>query len=119
MTPNSPLILFDGVCNLCNGAVQFIIKRDKHAVFRFAPLQSDFGHDQLRNAGLVFSSVETIILVEDGRVYQRSDAALRISRHLRGAWPLLYSLRILPRIIRDGLYNWIARNRYRFFGKRE
>lgn len=119
MTPNNPVILFDGVCNLCNGAVQFIIKRDKHGVFRFAPLQSNFGQDQLRNAGLVFSSVETIILVEDGKFYQRSDAALRISKHLSGAWPLLYSFRILPRVIRDGVYNWVARNRYRFFGKRD
>jgi predicted DCC family thiol-disulfide oxidoreductase YuxK len=116
---NHPVILFDGVCNLCNGAVQFIIKRDKKAVFRFAPLQSDFGQAQLQKSGLAFPTVETIVLVEDGTVYQRSDAALRISKHLSGAWPVLYSCRIVPRILRDAAYNWIARNRYRFFGRRD
>jgi len=120
MTPNShPIILFDGVCNLCNGAVQFIIKRDKKSAFRFASLQSEFGQSQLKNAGLQTSSIETIVLIENGKVYQRSEAALRISRHLSGGWSLLYGLRVIPKVICDVVYNWIARNRYRFFGKKD
>ena len=112
------IILFDGVCNLCNGAVQFILKRDKHKRFLFASLQSDVGQQKLRDYQLS-KEPETILLLSAQRVLDKSNAALEIARHLSGPWPLLYTLKIVPRFIRDAVYSWIAKNRYRFFGKRE
>lgn len=121
--------MFDGVCNLCNGAVTFIIDRDRAATFSFAPLQSEFARSMLRAAGEHDSAdaVDSIVLLEPDpdegpervRVYRRSAAALRIVRHLDGAWPLLGALRIVPAPIADRLYDWIARNRYRWFGRQE
>lgn len=113
------VILFDGVCNLCNGAVQFVLKRDTKHVFRFASLQSAYGQQQLIRFGLNPNSLHSIILIRGAYFFQQSDAALEIARQLTYGWPLLYSFKILPRFIRDGVYNWIANNRYRFFGKRE
>lgn len=113
------IILFDGVCNLCSGAVQFVIKRDPSAYFRFASLQSDFGQSQLKKFNLDPVSFHSIILVEGNRYYERSDAALKIARKLTGGWPLLYTFKILPRFIRDGVYNLIGKKRYRFFGKKD
>ena len=110
---NSAIILFDGVCNLCNGVVTFIIRRDPKGYFRFASLQSEAARKILgRDAGL-----ETILLVENEVVYSRSAAALRIAKKLSGLWPLLYVFIVVPRPIRDVVYNFIARNRYRWFGK--
>jgi predicted DCC family thiol-disulfide oxidoreductase YuxK len=114
-----PIILFDGVCNLCNAAVQFIIKRDKKNRFLFASLQSPFGQQQLKNAKLHADDLRTIILLKDKNVFQRSDAALEIAKHLSGIWPVFYTLKIFPRFIRDAFYNLISRNRYKIFGKRE
>jgi predicted DCC family thiol-disulfide oxidoreductase YuxK len=111
--------LFDGVCNLCSGSVQFIIKRDPKAKFKFASLQSAFGQQQLEKLGLDKSSLYSIILLKEDKVYQRSDAALEIARHLRSLWPLFYAFKILPRFMRDGMYNWIAQNRYRWFGRKD
>lgn len=110
-----PIVLFDGVCNLCNGAVQFIIARDKHQGFRFASLQSAFGQQYQEQVG----EVDSILLVEEGRVYQKSTAALRIARRLKGLWPMLYIFIIIPPFLRDFIYDIIARNRYRWFGKKE
>lgn len=117
--PRSPTILFDGVCNLCNGSVQFILKRDPEARFRFASLQSESGRRLVAENGLDPDVLSSVILIEDGKVYRESAAALRIARHMSGAWKLLRVLVLIPRPIRDAAYRLIARNRYRWFGKSE
>jgi predicted DCC family thiol-disulfide oxidoreductase YuxK len=116
--PVERVVLFDGVCNLCNGLVQFIIRRDPHARFKFAPLGSDRGQTGVRprsDPGLT----PTVILIEDSRRYQRSTAVLRIARQLRAPWPLLYAFIAVPRPLRDWAYDAVARRRYRWFGRRE
>jgi len=117
--PANPIVLFDGVCNLCNGSVQFLIRRDPGARFRFASLQSPVGERLLDELGIDRQAVDSVILVEDGRWYKESDAALRIAHSLGGPWKALGILRLIPRPLRDGLYRFIARNRYRWFGKTE
>lgn len=117
--PRHPTILFDGVCNLCNGSVQFILRRDPQARFRFASLQSEAGRRLVTEQGLDPEVLNSVILIEDGRVYRESTAALRIARHMSGAWKLLRVLVLIPRPIRDAVYRLIARNRYRWFGKSE
>lgn len=112
-------MLFDGVCNLCNGAVQFIIKRDKRDQFRFASLQGKTGQQILKKFNLPINSINTFILVEGEKIYTRSTGALRISRSIGGAWQVLYLLIVIPRLIRDRVYNWIATNRYKWFGKKD
>ena len=112
-------VLFDGVCNLCNGFVQFVIMRDPDARFRFAALQSDAAASLLRDAGVTPPLPDSLILVEDGRVYFRSAAALRVARRLRFPWPIAYALVVVPRVIRDRVYDVIAAHRYRWFGRRE
>lgn len=119
LTEGESLILFDGVCNLCSGAVQFVIRRDPHARFRFASLQSDYGQQQLIRLGLNPESLHSIILVQEEKFYQRSDAALEIACKLSGGWSLLYAFKILPRFFRDAVYNFIARYRYRWFGRKD
>jgi predicted DCC family thiol-disulfide oxidoreductase YuxK len=109
------VVLFDGVCNLCNGAVRFILARDPAGRFRFASLQSEAARRLLRDDG----RAETIVLLEAGKTYTKSTAALRIARGLRFPWPLLYALVAVPRPLRDLVYDWVARHRYRWFGKRE
>lgn len=113
------VVLFDGVCNLCNAAVDFILKRDRSGVFRFAALQSEAGRELLLRYNLPTVDPGSIVLIEQGRVFQRSTAALRIARRLRFPWPLLAALLVIPRGLRDPFYRWIARNRYRFFGRRD
>jgi predicted DCC family thiol-disulfide oxidoreductase YuxK len=113
------LILFDGVCNLCNGFVQFLIKRDPAGKFRFASLQSDFGRSQLIRFNLDPDLLHSVIVVEGDNVLQRSDAALRIVNQLGGPWKLLNAFKIFPKFLRDALYNVVARNRYKIFGKRD
>lgn len=114
-----PVILFDGVCNLCNGSVLFIIKRDPKSQFYFAALQSDFGNKQLKNFGLPATELNSVLLIKGGTLYQKSNAALEIAKHLSGLWPALYIFKIIPPFLRDGIYTWIARNRYRWFGKKD
>ena len=114
-----PLVLFDGVCNLCSGSVQFIIKRDPQMRFRFASLQSPTGQQLLKKFNLSHTAMHSIVLVTNNHYAERSDAALEIARHLSGGWPLFYFFKIIPRFIRDAVYNLIARNRYRFFGKKD
>lgn len=116
--PPEDVILFDGVCNLCSSSVQFIISRDTGR-YKFASLQSKFGEQVLIKLGLSTSDFHSLILLQNNKALQRSDAALEIARHLTGAWPLFYIFKILPRIIRDPIYNWISRNRYRWFGKKD
>jgi len=113
------IILFDGVCNLCSSSVQFIIKRDTKNQFHFASLQGRTGQEYLRRFRLPENTFNSFILVEEDHCYTRSTAALRIARSLDGAWPILYAFMIVPRFIRDGVYDIIARNRYRWFGKKE
>lgn len=117
--PNRPLILFDGVCNLCNSAVNFIIDRDPRAELTFAPLQSPAGKMMLARFGLADDALDSIVLVENSKCFTRSAAALRIARHLKGLWPILYVFILIPRPLRDLIYDWIARNRYRWFGRRD
>lgn len=114
-----PIILFDGVCNLCNASVQFVIRHDPQARFKFAALQSATAEKLLQNCAFDRASLDSVILVEDGHVYIESDAALRIARKLGGGWWLLAGFSIVPRPIRDAVYRFIARNRYRWFGKQE
>ncbi|WP_300598588.1 DCC1-like thiol-disulfide oxidoreductase family protein [Niabella sp.] len=112
---SAPVILFDGVCNLCNNAVLFIIKHDPKDRFRFASLQSTAGIRLVQEYG-VPQNYGSVVLIENGRTYLKSTAALRIARKLNGLWPLLYLLMIVPPFIRNQIYDWIARNRYRWFG---
>ena len=114
------IILFDGVCNLCNRSVQFIIRRDKKDTFRFATLQSDIGQQLVRERGIDTSQVDSIILIQPQVAYYvKSDAALRISRSLSGLWPALGVFLWLPSGLRDLFYDLIARNRYKIFGRRD
>ena len=110
-----PIVLFDGVCNLCNGAVRFILARDPRARFRFASLQSEAARRLLGGD----PPAETIVLIEAGKTHTRSTAALRIARLLRFPWPLWYGWIVVPRPLRDGVYDWVARHRYRWFGRRD
>jgi predicted DCC family thiol-disulfide oxidoreductase YuxK len=118
-TGHRPVILFDGVCNLCNASVQFVIRRDPGDVFRFASLQSPAGRTLLQRHGLPADQLASIVLVDGDRCLVKSDAALRIARALRWPWPLLGAASIVPRTIRDRVYEYVARNRYRWFGKRD
>lgn len=111
------VILFDGVCHLCQGAVKFIIKRDPRGIFHFASLQSAAADRLLEGKTPEGGFLNTIVLVEDGVHYTRSTAALRIARRLRFPWPLMYLFIVIPRPLRDAVYGWIAANRYRWFGK--
>jgi predicted DCC family thiol-disulfide oxidoreductase YuxK len=112
------IILFDGVCNFCNGAINFVIDHDTERRFRFASLQSDIGQRILTENRRSVSDFDTVLLVREGKVYEKSTAALEIVRYLRG-WSWLYACRFIPRFIRDAVYNLIAQNRYRIFGKSE
>jgi predicted DCC family thiol-disulfide oxidoreductase YuxK len=113
------LILFDGVCNLCNKAVQIVLKNDPEKHFRFASLQSETGKKILEHHHLQADNPESFLLVEEGKVSQRSTAALKVARKLKGGWKLLYPLILIPAFIRDPVYNFIARNRYKWFGKND
>jgi len=115
MNADEHIVLFDGVCNLCNGFVQFILVRDPEGRFSFASLQSDAAR-RLLNGN---APAETMVLIEQRTLYIKSTAALRIARGLRFPWPLLYGLLIVPRPLRDTIYDWVARHRYAWFGQRE
>lgn len=112
------VVLFDGVCTLCNSAVRWIVARDPGARFRFASLQSDAAQPLLRAAGLPEGYAESLVLIEDGRAYTASTGALRIARHLSG-WRWAWALRRVPRPLRDGAYGLVARSRYRVFGRED
>ncbi|HYE55611.1 MAG TPA: thiol-disulfide oxidoreductase DCC family protein [Chitinophagaceae bacterium] len=115
---STPVIFFDGVCNLCNRSVQFVIKHDKQAKFRFASLQSNAGQELLKQYHLPQTDFNSFILYDNGKIYTRSAAALLVAKELNG-WKWLAAFRIVPRFIRDAVYNVIARNRYRWFGKKD
>jgi predicted DCC family thiol-disulfide oxidoreductase YuxK len=125
------LVLFDGKCNLCNGAVQFMIDHERAPNMKFAPLQSDLASERLVAAmgeeparALIQGATgsgdpDTIVVIEDGKAYTHSTAALRIASHLKAPWRWAFVFYVVPRFIRDVVYRWIARNRYRWFGKSE
>ncbi len=112
------IVLFDGVCNLCNASVQFVIARDPDGYFRFAALGSEAARCALNELAVTGSLPDSIALLESGGLYTRSTAGLRIARRLTFPWPLLWALMIVPRPLRDRVYDLIARRRYRWFGKR-
>jgi len=112
------VILFDGVCNFCNSTINFLIDRDKKGIFKFAALQSDPGREILKKHNITtLTDFDSVILEKDGKLYQKSDAALEIARNMDGLWKLLYGFKILPRFIRDFVYELVAKNRYRLMGK--
>ena len=112
-----PILLYDGLCYLCNWIVRFALKRDPEGRLRFASLQSAAGQNLLERHGLGYEAFDTSLLLEDGRVYDRSTSALRALRYLRFPWPLLYGLIIVPPVLRDPVYDLIARNRFNWFGQ--
>ena len=116
---DGPIVLFDGVCNLCHAAVRFILARDSEARFRFAPLESETGRDLTTEGIREGTSADSVILVEDGLTYARSEAAIRIASRLSLPWRALVVLRVVPRPMRDGAYDLVARNRYRWFGRKD
>lgn len=113
-----PILLFDGVCNLCNRFVQEVITRDQKGIIHFASLQSDIGQELLHRHG-IDPTLDTVVLIDQGKAMVQSDVALQIFGYLGGTWSLLQVFFIVPKFIRDGVYDWIAKNRYRWFGKRE
>ena len=116
---DKPVILFDGVCNLCNGSVQYVIRHDRNGLFRFASLQSDAGQHLLQQYNLPSTDFTSFVLVQDGKAYTKSTAALKVARKLSGPVRLLYGFIIVPPFIRDAVYNFIAKNRYKWFGKKD
>jgi predicted DCC family thiol-disulfide oxidoreductase YuxK len=113
------IIFFDGVCNLCNSSVNFIIKHDKKKQFLFASLQSDAAKEILLQYNSKKINLDSIVLLDNGKLYEKSTAALRISKHLNNGLFLLYIFIIIPTFIRDYLYNYIAKNRYKWYGKKD
>jgi predicted DCC family thiol-disulfide oxidoreductase YuxK len=119
MSIEKKIILFDGVCNLCNSAVLFVIKRDTKDQFRFAALQSEIGQSLAKKHQLDTTQVDSIVLIMKDRVFIKSSAALHISRYLSGAYPLLFLFIIIPSFIRNWVYDYVAKNRYRWYGKKD
>ena len=117
--PNQNILLFDGVCNLCNGLVRFIIKRDKEGKFKFTSLQSEPGQQLLERFGLSKNEFESFVLIWGDQYYLKSTAALKTLRELGGPWKIFYVFIWIPRPLRDFLYDIIAKSRYKVFGKRE
>jgi len=116
---DKPILLFDGVCNLCNGTVQTVINMDKNGQFRLASLQSETGQALLKKFNLPADELDTVVLVDEEKAYLRSDVPLEVLRQLGGGWQLFYIFKIIPHFLRDAIYNWVARNRYQWFGKEE
>ena len=114
-----PVILFDGVCEFCASSVQFIVKRDPSGKFKFAPLQSETGRKLVLQLSLEDKNIDSLILIEEGEYYIKSTAVLRIARGLNALWPVLYVFIIIPKPLRDYFYDIVARNRYKWFGKKE
>ncbi|HUC83190.1 MAG TPA: thiol-disulfide oxidoreductase DCC family protein [Flavisolibacter sp.] len=113
------MILFDGVCNFCNAGINFILKQDKKKVFRFAALQSEAGQQLLQKHGLPTKKFASFVLIEEGKIFQKSTAGIKVYGKLPWYWKWTQLAWIVPTFLRDGIYNFIARNRYRWFGKKE
>jgi predicted DCC family thiol-disulfide oxidoreductase YuxK len=118
-TRHERIIVFDGVCNWCNAWVSFMIDHDPHGKFKFGTLQSEPAQQILQDLQLSTENFETFLLLEQTRVFSKSTAALRIARHLSGFWPLFYLFIVVPRPLRDAIYNFVARHRYKWMGKAE
>lgn len=116
---DKPILLFDGVCNLCNSSVQTMVQMDKQGHFRLASLQSKTGQTLLKQHNLPTNELSTVVLIDKNKAYLRSDVPLEVMRQLGRGWQFFYIFKIVPRFIRDAVYNWIASNRYRWFGKEE
>ncbi len=116
---NNPIVLFDGVCNLCNSTVLWIIKHDPKRQFRFASLQGDYGQQVLKQFHLPPDALNSFILLKDNQIYTKSTGALKVAKALNGLWPMLYIFIIIPAFIRNSVYDLIAKNRYHWFGKKE
>lgn len=119
VSPDDQVIFFDGICNLCNWSVQFVIKRDKHNQFKFVALQSNLAKKLFADKPYLFQAPASVILISNNKLYVESTAALKIVRQLRGLWPLMYVFVLVPPVIRDWAYRLIANNRYKWFGKQE
>ena len=116
---NQHIVIFDGLCILCNGAVNFIIKRDPNAIFVFTPIQSDLADKLMRDHQIISAEIDTFLLIKNGKAHIRTDAALEITKDLSGLWFLFRVFRIIPPSLRDILYRLIAKNRYKLLGKRD
>lgn len=116
---NQSIILFDGVCNLCNSAVNFVIKRDNNNRIQFAPLQSETARVLLKDSAINSSELRSFVFIDKGVLYTESTAALKVCRYLSALWPLCYGLMVVPSFIRDGFYRWVGKNRYKWFGKKD
>lgn len=114
---DGPIILFDGVCNLCQNSVRFVLRRDRAGRFRFGSLQSAAGQALLQQHGLQDQGLTSIVLIQDGHAYRKSTAALRIARQLDGLWPALYGFIVVPAFLRDAVYDFIGNRRNRWFGR--
>jgi len=119
MTTDKKILLFDGVCNLCNSSVTFVIAHDKKDLFRFAAIQEPTGAALIKKFGIDTSKTDSIILIDGEKAFVKSTAALKVARHLGGAYPLLYAFMIVPNFIRNWVYDYVAKNRYKWFGKKE
>lgn len=113
------VILFDGVCNFCNSSVNRVIENDPKDIFRFAPLQSEVGQQLLVHYGIDRTMTDSVVYIENGKAYVRSSAALRIARRMKGFYPVLFGFIIVPPFIRNAVYDLIARNRYKWFGRKD
>lgn len=114
---SQPIIFFDGVCNLCNSSVNFVIDRDPHGKFKFAALQSEVAKKVLASTNIQPQDLESIVFFDGNQAFRKSRAALEVARRMRGLWPLLYVFIVVPGFLRDVVYDFIARNRYKWFGK--
>lgn len=119
MLPEQPVILFDGICNYCNRIVNFIIRQDKKKIFLFASLQSDFGQSILKENNLPLDVFDSLLLLDKGKLFQKSTAGLRLYNKLPWYWKWTQLFWIFPRFIRDAGYDLVAKNRYKWFGKKE
>lgn len=117
MTADDPVILFDGQCNLCNGSVQFVLEHERRAQYRFASLQSAASQTLLNEHGLSRDGFDSFVLIQNGRAHTKSGAALRVARQLRGLWPLLSVFLVIPRGLRDAVYDFVGAHRYQWFGE--
>lgn len=120
MQTTGPILYFDGVCNLCNSTVQFIIKKDKRKELKFASLQSEVGQKVSKQLEEKYGNTpDSLVLQHKGKLHIKSDAALQVSRLMGGVWPILAIFLIIPRFVRNAVYDWVARNRYKWYGKQD
>lgn len=118
-TPSHPIVLYDGTCSFCSRCVQFLLPRDRRGVLRFASLQSRFSRELLARLGVQGQLPDSVVLVQDGRVHVRLAATLRMCGHLRFPWPLFRVFLLVPRFLADPVYDWVARNRHRWFARQD